>query len=111
MELYGTLKEGQMITLENSEKGVVYNGVNRAYDVYPLFAFLLLEIVTVTARRNPREWNQGCGTLEKKLNAYGDIQKIELTSGKVVMYWKPNAPFNYQALKRNFQAVGVGLLT
>ncbi len=76
----------------------------------PFLLSLLLEIVTVTATWNPGICNEGCGKqLEKKLNAYGDIQKIELTSGKVVMYWKPNAPFNYQALKRNFQAVGVGL--
>ena len=75
-----------------------------------LLLSFFLEIVTVTATWNPGICNDKCGEmLGKALNKNGAIQKIDLTSGKVVMYWKPNAPFNYQTLKRNFQSVGVGL--
>jgi len=74
------------------------------------FLTFFLEIVTVTATWNPGICNQGCeALLAKSLYNNMAIQNIEMTRGRVVMFWRPNAPFSYQALKRNFQAVGVGL--
>jgi len=72
--------------------------------------FLSAEIQTVAITWNAGLCDEGCEKLvQRRLQDIPAVERVIVSPGEAVMYWKPGEPMTYQMIRRPTQLVGIAL--